>query len=205
MADSEKKEGPHEQHNYGLGPLIGRDNYGDIRYETLDSKTKAVLAKLSKDAPALAGLLTKALRDGIVSPDTVAALESAVRSINEDVASALIFAAQNINEDVADSLWRAGKNINPEVADQTLRAAKALSEATLELDNVMARVNGGNGLSRLTGLAGTITSAADRIEHVFTPPAPEIIVNRKATFKAFVLGVALGALAIFILYLIKPF
>lgn len=204
MADSEK-EGAREQNNYGPGPLIGRDNYGDIRYETLDSKTKAVLAKLSKDAPALAGLLTKALRDGIISPDTVAALESAVRSINEDVASALVFAAQNINEDVADSLWRAGKNINPDVADQNLRAAKALSEATLELDNVIAKVSGGSGLSRLTGLAGTMSSAADRIEHIFTPPPPEIIINRTAAFKAFVLGAALGALAIFILYLVKPF
>lgn len=204
MADS-GKEGPLEQHNHGPGPLIGRDNYGDIRYETLDPKTKAVLAKLSKDAPSLAGLLAKALRDGIISPDTVSALESAVRSINEDVASALVFAAQNINEDVAESLWHAGKNINQDVADKVFQAAEILSEATHELDRAVVRVNGGSGLSQLTGLAGTITNAADRIENVFTPPPPEIIVNRMAAVKAFVFGVALGAFAIFILYLVKPF
>lgn len=203
--NNSEKEGPLEQHNHGAGPFIGRDNYGDIRYEALDSKTKAVLAKLSKDAPALAGLLTKALRDGIISPDTVAALESAVRSINEDVASALIFAAQNINEDVAGSLLHASKNINPDVADRIHRDTKTLTEVTLELDNVVARLNGRSGLNHLTGLASTITNAAERIEYVFTPPPPEIIVNRMAIFKAFVLGVALGALALFVFYLVKPF
>lgn len=204
MADS-GKERPPEQHNHGPGPFIGRDNYGHIRYETLDPKTKAILAKLSKDAPPLAALLAKALRDGIISPDTVSALESAVRSINEDVASALVFAAQNINEDVAESLWNAGKNINQDVADKIFQAAEVLSEATQELDRAVVRVNGGSGLSQLTGLAGTITNAADRIENVFTPPPPEIIVNRMAAFKAFAFGVALGAFAIFILYLVKPF
>ena len=97
MADS-GKEGPPEQHNHGPGPLIGRDNYGDIRYEMFDPKTKTALAKLSKDAPGLAKLLTQALHDGIISPDVVAALESAVRNINEDVAGRMI-AGKNINEE----------------------------------------------------------------------------------------------------------
>ena len=43
MTDS-GKEGPREQHNHGSGPFIGQDNDGEIRYETLDPKTKAVLA-----------------------------------------------------------------------------------------------------------------------------------------------------------------
>ena len=93
VIDSGNK-GPREQHNYGAGTFIGRDNYGDVRYEMLDPKTKAVLAKLSKDAPDLAMLLRKALRDGVISPDVVAALESAVRNINQDVADALLIAGK---------------------------------------------------------------------------------------------------------------
>ena len=204
MADS-GTEGPREQHNHGPGPFIGRDNYGDIRYEMLDLKTKAAMERLSKDAPGLANLLTKALRDGIISPDTVAALESAVRNINEDVASALLLAGKNINEDVASSLEYAGRNINENVANKIFQAAETLREATSGLDYSIDKVNGGSGLARLAGVAGVITEAAGRIERVVTPPPPQIIVNRMAVFKAFLLGAAVGALALFIFHLVRPF
>jgi hypothetical protein len=201
-------EGPHEQHNHGSGPFIGRDNFGNIRYELLDPKTKIVLAKLSTDAPALAKLLTTALRDGVISPDVVAALESAVRNINEDVASSLRLAGQNINEDVAWSLRRAGENINEDVADKLLRAANTLSEARRGLDHAVEQVNymgGGRNLDHLIGLAGTITDAAERIESVVTPPPARIIVDWTARFKAFLWGAGIGILtgAILIYYLIK--
>lgn len=200
--DDSGKEGPREQHNYGSGLLIGRDNHGDIRYEMLDRKTKAMLAKLSTDAPALANLLTEALRDGVISSD---AIES------------LWLAGTNINEDVAESLWLAGTNINNGVAEKILQAAETLSKATdglddslYSLDRTVEKFNGGSGISHLTRLAGTITNAAERIERVFTPPPPKIIISRKGRFKAFVWGVALGVAAfgtvvLLIHHHVKPF
>jgi hypothetical protein len=204
--------GPHEQHNHGSGPFIGRDNYGDIRYEMVDPKTKTALAKLSKDAPDLAKLLRKALRDGVISPESVAALESAVRNINEDVADSLRLAGQNINEDVADSLRFAGQNINEDVANKILGAANTLDEvkcglnyALSSLDTTVGKLNGGSGVGHLVGVAGAITAAAERIERVVTPPPPMTVVNWKATYKAcfwvFVVGILAGAILIY--YLIK--
>lgn len=205
-------EGPREQYNHGSGLFIGRNNYGDIRYEMADPKTKAALAKLSKDAPDLAKLLRKALRDGVISPDTVAALESAVRNINEDVAESFRLAGQNINEDVAESLRFAGQNINHDVADKILGATRNLDETARELDHALSslnttveKVNGASGVGHLVRLASTITFAAQRIERVVTPPPPETIVNWKATIKAclcvFVAGVLAGAILIY--YLIR--
>lgn len=152
MTDS-GKEGPREQHNHGSGPFIGRDNYGEIRYETLDPKTKAVLAKLSKDAPPLAKLLTKALRDGVISPDVVTALESAVRNINEDVAEALLIAGKNINEDVADKIFRAGETLS--------EATDRLDNVCLSLDKTVERVNGGSSLGHLARLEVSIRKSCE--------------------------------------------
>jgi hypothetical protein len=199
-----RNEGPREQHNYGSGPFIGGNNYAPIRYETLDPKTRMALAKLSTDAPELAELLKRSFREGIISPDIVDALVSAVRNINEDVAESLRFAGQNINEDVAESLRFAGQNINEdvaeslrfagqninsEVADRITRAADRVDEAMRGLDYALPSLN----------------NTAERIERVITPPPPEIIVNRMVTFKAFLCGVAVGALALLILFLAKPF
>src|SRR5689334_6883016 len=124
------------QHNHGSGTFIGRDNFGVIRNEQLDARTKAALAKLSRDAPELAGLLTRALRDGVISPDIVAALEMAVRHINEDVADALMLAGRNINEDVADALMLAGRNINEDVANSLLDAGQSINEDADRLQQV---------------------------------------------------------------------
>jgi hypothetical protein len=97
------------QNNYGSGTLIGRDNYG--RIEIMDAETKAVLSKLSKEAPALGRLLSKALQDGIISPEVAFALGTVTRSINEDVASLLLTASRSINEDIAGLLHQTGRDI----------------------------------------------------------------------------------------------
>jgi hypothetical protein len=128
------KENPKQQNHYGSGPLISGDNYGAIHYETLDPKTKSWLAKLSEDAPDLAALLRKALRDGFISPDTADALRLAARNINEDVADALLLAGRNINEDVAQLLAGAGQNINNEVAQKFDRVNEDLSNTASELE-----------------------------------------------------------------------
>ncbi len=192
-----------EQHNHGSGLLIGRDNYGEIRYEMLDPKTKTVLAKLSKDAPDLAKLLTRALRDGIISPNVVAALESAVRNINEDVATALMLAGQNINKDVADEILEAADTLR----EATNEAADTLREARNGLNPALP-VNDpydATDLDHLVGLVSTITGAAERIERVVAPPPPRVTGNWWASCKVFfwgvVAGFAVGAFLIF--YLIK--
>jgi hypothetical protein len=98
-----------QQNNHG-GAFVGRDNYGTI--STIDETTKAMLAKLSHDAPALAELLRKAVQDGVVSPDLVHALEVAARNINTDVAEALWTAGRNINADVAETLLSASSDLH---------------------------------------------------------------------------------------------
>ena len=60
---------------------------------------------------------------------------------------------------------------------------------------MVEKVNDG----RLVQFAGAITDAAKRIERVVTPPDPVIIVDRKATFKAFFWGNVIGILAAVIL------
>ena len=192
-------EGPREQHNHGSGPFIGRDNYGSMRYELLDPKTRIVLAKLSTDAPDLAKLLATALRDGVISPDIVAALESAVRNINEDVAESLMLAGRNINEDVAESLMFAGRNINEDVANKLLRAADTISQAMHGLDQALPPWN--HAVEQSDHLGG-----GSNFGHmVVTPPSVKIIDNWKVKFKAFFWGTGVGFLTgvILIYYMIK--
>ncbi|MGP3967899.1 hypothetical protein [Streptomyces sp. 6N223] len=225
------KEDRREQHNYGPGTFIGGDNYGSV--EMLDASTKALLAKMTKQAPALAKLLGKALRDGVISPDAARALLIATRNINEDVAHSLTLAARNINEDVAHSLAITSQSINTNVAE-TLRAASddinpavadSISEAARELtaamrgfhlddvQNVVTRYESASGVAsgafkkldrlhnlssladRLEGLVGSLASAAKRIEKTITPPPPEIIIDWKKTWYAFLLGVVVGLVA----------
>ncbi|MER8087258.1 hypothetical protein ABTZ57_19505 [Streptomyces sp. NPDC094048] len=128
----------------------------------LDANTKALLAKMTEQSPPLARLLTRALEDGVISPDIVDSLASAARSINEDVAQQLEYAARNINEDVAGllgyaarsinedvakSLAHTGKKINPFVAQQLSEAAYALSKIdnrfdSTDLERVATRFEG---------------------------------------------------------------
>ena len=127
-------EPTYRQTNNGPGTFIGGNNYGTV--QTLDAKTKAVLNKLSVEAPDLAKLLSKALKDGLISPDIASALEMTARNINWDVAEALYTAGRNINSDVADNLHFAGKSINPEVADRMHSAAGRFEEVVNQLERV---------------------------------------------------------------------
>ncbi|MFJ9950087.1 hypothetical protein [Kitasatospora sp. NPDC091207] len=197
-----------EQHNHGSGVFVGHNNFGPIHHQAVDPETKRLLAKMSRDAPALAGLLGKALRDGVISPEIVATLAGAARNINEDVAYALRMAGENINEDVAHSLRMAGENINGEVATTVSEAARTLGGVDLaglqeaatrfdttarilaEATTTIERLQDG---SRLERVAGALSLAADRIERTVTPPPARIVVNRKATVQAFLWGLGAGA------------
>ena|ERR1035438_4552424 len=214
MIDS-GQEGLREQHNNSSGTFIGRDNYAPIRYELLDPKTRATLAKLSKDAPDLARVLKRALRDGIISPDAVAALESAVRNINMDVAEALMLAGRNINADVAEWLMLAGRNINEDVANKFVKVNGELNDTARELDRVLyllhetvGQVNslqGGRDPGYQFRPPGTVTGTAQRAARVVTHPSPRSTDNWKFRLKliAWSFGVGLLAGAILIYYLIK--
>ncbi len=106
MTASEGDKVP-SQHNHGTGIFISGDNFGDM----VDEKTKALLEKMAKQSPKLAKLLEQAFQDGFISPEAVAGMERAARSINEDVAVSLQTAAKNINEDVAFVLADAARKI----------------------------------------------------------------------------------------------
>jgi len=149
------QDGPSEQHNYGSGTFIGRDNYAPIRYELLDPRTKSTLAKLSRAAPELAGILKRALTEGIISPDAVIALQLAVHNINMDVAEALLMAGRNINQDVADVLMAAGHNINEEVAERFDQVRTGLNDTAGDLERI---------LQSLQEIAGRVDSTQGRID-----------------------------------------
>ncbi|MFG1857035.1 hypothetical protein ACGFJT_34725 [Actinomadura geliboluensis] len=136
MTEPHPEGKPYRQSNNGSGTFIAGNNYGIV--QTLDAKTKAVLDKLSVEAPDLANLLRKALQDGLISPDIASALEMTARNINWDVAEALYTAGRNINADVADHLYLAGENINPDVAEQVQLAARRFEEVVKELSRVEA-------------------------------------------------------------------
>ena len=133
MTESRSSREPsYNQINNGSGTFIAGHNYGTV--QTLDAKTKRVLDKLSVEAPALARLLHKALRDGLISPDIASSLEMAARNLNWDVAEALYTAGENINIDVAMALSHAGDNINPQTAARIDAAVERLSKLAAQID-----------------------------------------------------------------------
>ena len=149
------QDGPREQHNYGSGTFIGRDNYAPIRYELLDPRTKSTLAKLSRAAPELSEILKRALTEGVISPDAVVALQRAVQNINMDVAEALLVAGRNINQDVADALMAAGYNINVKVAERFDQVETGLKETADDLERT---------LQSLQEIAGQVNNMQDRVD-----------------------------------------
>jgi len=183
-------DGPRDQNNFG-GTFVGRDNYGTI--ETLDPNTKAILAKLAREAPPLAALVSQALRDGIVSPQVVYALERAAWSINEDVASALRYASDRINEDVASSLSNVGEKINPEVASSFSRTAESLDDAISELDRIARSLTSYDTIGRLDAIVGRLSDEAGHIEYMFTPPQPIRVLSWDQIKAVFLVGCILGA------------
>lgn len=204
------QEGPRDQHNHGPGTFIGGDNYGLVRNELIDPKTKTTLAKLSEDAPALSNLLRKALHDGVISPEAVAALQTAVRNINMDVADALMLAGRNINSEVADALMFAGQNINEGVANKIIQVKEDLSDTTRELDRVLdslrETVGQVSGLQRESdlgyqfGSASGVPGAAQRTARVVTRPSPGGADNWKFRFKLIFWSFVVGFLAGVIVY-----
>ncbi|MET7820033.1 hypothetical protein [Micromonospora zamorensis] len=139
MAESDPPwEIPSIQTNSGSGSIVNGHNFG--RIETMDAKTKAVLEKLSSDAPDLALLLKRALRDGMISPDIAMSLGIAARNINEDVAQALWAASRKINHEVAEMLMAASRSINPEVASKISRAVDHLDGVPQRLEQITAEM-----------------------------------------------------------------
>lgn len=152
MTDSHPGGEPtYRQINNGSGTFIGGDNYGTV--QTLDAKTKAILDKLSIEAPDLAKLLRKALQDGLISRDIASALEMTARNINWDVAEALYTAGRNINSDVADQLHFAGRSINPDVAEHMRSTVGRFEEVVKKL-------------GRVEGIAQNIASAAQHVDEI---------------------------------------
>ncbi|MFD0556474.1 hypothetical protein FB566_1715 [Stackebrandtia endophytica] len=174
------------QSNYGSGPLIGRDNYGNI--EMVDAKTKALLKKMTEQSPDLANLLTRALDDGVISPDMVQELGYATRNLNEDVASMITRAADNLNLDVANSLNRAA-----DTSAETLRLMGDRASAIDEAIEQLSRVTLSDDVKRLQSVSDSLGRHAQRIEHVTTPLPPEVHTNWKAVWIALIIGVVLGA------------
>ncbi|GIG62931.1 hypothetical protein Lfu02_73030 [Longispora fulva] len=140
---------PREQHNHGSGTFIA----GNVRIESMDAKTKEALTTLCEKAPQLGDLLARALRDGVISPDTVRALEAASNNINNDVAEALWAASRNIDHDVAEAFWAVSRNINPQVADQ-------LSYASSQLNQEVA--------DKISNSASSLNEAATTIEQALS-------------------------------------
>jgi hypothetical protein len=184
-----------QQTHNGNGPQIAGHNFGAIKYELLDGKTKATLAKLATDAPDLAGILKMAIRDGVISPDTVAALQSAVRHINEDVAQQFRYAARNINEGVAQQLYSAARNINEDVASDFDRVNHELSDTGRELDRILSSLQ--DTARELQSLQSGVTPG--RFEPAETPAFVSAPSSRTCDawglrFKLFFSGCGLGLL-----------
>jgi hypothetical protein len=201
--DEPARESERQQHNHGSGTFIGGNNYGGVRYEMLDPKTKATFDKLSKDAPDLAKVLKKAIRDGVISPDVVAALQSAVRNINEDVAESLAYAARNINEDVASELAHVGREIS-DGANIIDSATADLSATADDLDRIVSSFNQAirkiNNLPVDAGLGPLTNREGDVIDAAKPTARPLIkgIDSWKLRLKIFLcgagIGIAVGAL-----------
>lgn len=122
-----------EQHNHGSGSFVAGDNNGHIVVETLDRQTQTYLKQMSIQAPGLAKLLARALREGTISPDAAHALLTAAHHINADVAETLWSATRSIKEDVAHQLSEAGRNINHDVATRISQAAYDLLTVSQKL------------------------------------------------------------------------
>jgi ankyrin repeat protein len=163
---------PKSQYFYGPASFGGNNN-GTINNVLLDSTTKATLAKLSKDAPALAGILTKALRDGVISPDVVSALQSAVQNINHDVADRLWYAAQHITPDVADLLYSAGGKINEKTANRFVQVNDQLNQTARDLECILSSFN--------QAAAQLNSHQQDRISHPVLQPVNTSTANSGPT------------------------
>jgi hypothetical protein len=129
------KDFPDQQFHFGHGPQIGRDNYAPIKYEVLlDARIKDLVEKFAATAPGLAKAIEKAARDGIMSPEAIAALDRIADHINWDIATILSNVGDHINWDVAETLQSASRGINREVANQFSEVQQELNSTKSELN-----------------------------------------------------------------------
>jgi hypothetical protein len=138
MSESRQDE-PKQQIFHGPASF-GGDNHGIINNILIDAQTRAALAKMSRDTPALGRLMEKAFRDGFISPDAVIALNRAVEHLNEDTVQAFMFAAKHINEETAISFEGVARDFT--VADEQLRArVTELNNAAEALGMMVRQIN----------------------------------------------------------------
>jgi hypothetical protein len=193
MTGSRPGEPTYTQTNNGAGTFIGGHNFGTV--ESVDAKTKAVLNKLSIEAPALAKLLRKALQDGLISPDIASSLEMAARNINWDIAEALYIAGENINMDVAMALSHAGDNINMEVATRIDAATDRLKQVALQLNEAQATAQRTSEVATLK--INKMEDAATKFER--TSQGSATTTGRDWSWKSFRWGMACCFIAVFAL------
>ncbi|MET8964062.1 hypothetical protein ABZX69_32105 [Streptomyces sp. NPDC004074] len=209
-----------EQHNHGPGAFVAGDNHGHIgpRIEMLDAKTKAYLGRLSKDAPGLATLLRKALREGVISPDVADQLMLAARSINEDVAHSLQDASRRINWDVAalmshaaEDLGKASARLNPDEMSKVVsrfedglenleRLASSIGELRRLPREIERLQDSDRPFGRIEQIGTVLSGVAERIEATVIPPPPRLIVDTRAQLKWFAWGLAIGMVFMFYLW-----
>jgi hypothetical protein len=154
------KEFPSLNH-FGDGPQVVGDFNGNDIYEQLDARSRATLAKLSEDAPALASLLEEALRDGLISPGVIDDLRSA---LDDDVLHVLRMVGRNLSEEVVLDLRIAGENINKAVTEDFNVVNNALIARVHEI-NVATK-----SLRVLMEQADIHTDAASRTDRESFPP-----------------------------------
>jgi len=116
--------------HFGVGPQVGRDLIGNVTFEQLDLESKAALRQLSKDTPALNRLLEKLLRDGLISPELVQELQSA---LNEDVLHVLWVVGRHLNEDVAMEFNFAADTFKEVVTEHFPSVTRELSDTVDEI------------------------------------------------------------------------
>jgi hypothetical protein len=151
--------------HFGNGPQVGRDFNGNVTYEQLDPESRAALKQLSKDTPALNHLLEEALRDGLISPELVQALQNA---LNEDVLHVLWVVGRHLNEDVAMEFATAARTI-------TRAATQELPNVTRELSNTMEEIKTvTETLRAVSGHTSTNIGAASRNARVVSLPVSRI-------------------------------
>lgn len=161
--------GPREEfsslNHFGNGPQVGRDFNGNVTYEQLDPESRAALKQLSKDTPTLNRLLEAALCDGLISPELVQELQSA---LNEDVLHVLWVVGQHINEDVAMEFHGAARTINKAVTED-------FPSVTRELGNTVDEIKTATETLRtMIGQTGAHVGAVSRTAGVVSLPARRI-------------------------------
>ncbi|MFI6242797.1 hypothetical protein ACIBEF_23265 [Micromonospora sp. NPDC050795] len=140
---------PVQQNNFGPGPFVAGHNFGNI--EMVDDRTRAALAKISNDLPPVGALLSKALDEGLIPPETVRTLAGVAQNLNADTAHWIHEGGRGINEDTASWIWQGGQGINEDTASWIAQAARNINPEVA---------------SSLTHTAGELKEAADRFEDV---------------------------------------